>query len=265
MEDTYGWHPHPWRLHLPSEEVHVWRASVSLLRHAASSLERILSGDEIGMARRFKIPLLRERYTVAHGILRQIVGFYLNVEPNSLVFARKEFGKPFLVHHDWLRFNLSHSNDIVLIALANEHEVGIDVEYIRYDIDVLELAGHAFSDNEMAALRTVPPHLLRRAFFACWTRKEAYLKATGQGLAIPLKAFDVSVSPEQPPALIHQALEPADLGRWSFQDVPPHPDYTGTVVVRGKPEAIRCWQWLPPERFATVALESIAPIVGSTP
>jgi 4'-phosphopantetheinyl transferase len=121
--------------------------------------------------------------------------------------------------------------------------VGIDLEYIRSDLQVEQLAERFFSRREIATLRTLPPEVQRQAFFLCWTRKEAYLKARGEGLSLPLDQFDVSLIPGEPAALLSTQRDPYEVSRWSLQELTPAPGYAAALAVEGHGWGLACWQW----------------------
>ena len=144
-----------------------------------------------------------------------------------------------------LCFNLSHSHGIALYAITCGREIGIDIEYFRPDVEVEKLAERFFSPREAAVLRALPEHLRKEGFFNCWTRKEAYIKAEGKGMSIPLSAFDVSLTPGEPAALLRTESHPQETSRWSLQALSPEPGYTAALAVKGHDWELKCWQWTP--------------------
>jgi 4'-phosphopantetheinyl transferase len=242
-EAREGWQRPTAALRLGPDEVHVWLVSVGRSRHAVERLRRVLSPDEARAAARFHGPTLQARAIIAHAALRAILARYLPLSPEQLAFARGAFGKPYLAAHPGLRFNLSHAGDLVLIAVAAGRDVGIDVEQVRDDLDVARLAEFAFSPSEVAALERVVPEQRAAAFYAGWTRKEAYVKARGLGFSLPLKSFAVSLSPGEPPALLWSDTDPAAPGRWAFGALALPPGYIGAVVVEGALGRLCCWEW----------------------
>src|SRR5258706_9207194 len=168
-------------------EVHVW--TVNLRSHTIDlePLYALLSDDERARARRFCFVEHANRYTVARASLRRILGRYTGVAPGLLQFNYSANGKPFLTN-GLIRFNLSHSSDLAAVAVAHDREIGIDVEQIRNDDDLLDVAEHYFAPAERASLRLLSAEERPFGFFRCWTRKEAYLKARGEGLSMDLRA-----------------------------------------------------------------------------
>ena len=187
------------------DEVHVWQATLDRTPSELQSLFDSLAADERARAGRFHFDRDRVRFVVARGVLRAILGRYMNRAPVSLSFRYGSHGKPALAGEadgDAICFNLSHSNGVALYAIARHRAVGVDLERIRFDLPVVEIAERFFSRREVAALRMLPSEQQHQAFFCCWTRKEAYIKARGEGLSLPLDQFDVSLAPGEPAALL---------------------------------------------------------------
>lgn len=225
-----GWSPGPAAPTLSREEVHLWR--IDLTRGDAVDFA-VLSDEEIERAERFHSERDRSRFKVARAALRTILSRYANLLPDALVFCQNAYGKPFLTNPraGGLHFNLSHSRDVALLAVAREREVGIDVEFMRPDFATQEVAEHFFSSSEIATLAGVETRLRTRAFFNCWTRKEAYIKARGEGLSLALDSFDVSLKPGQPAALLNTRRDSADVLRWSMHELFPVAGYAAAVAV----------------------------------
>ncbi len=244
MYSDLSWCLPPKKLTLADEEVHVWCASLNLEASRVNGLEQSLSVDERARAERFYFQKDNEHFIVARGLLRTILGRYLNMEPSQVRFSYGFYGKPFLAGEggDAFRFNLSHSYGFALYAISRGGELGIDFEYVRPE-SVDERLAERFSPREIAALRQLPANARQEAFFACWTRKEAYLKARGEGLTLPLDKFDVSLVPGEPAALLYANGDPQEATRWSLQDLRPMPGYMGALAVKGYHRLTKCWQW----------------------
>jgi 4'-phosphopantetheinyl transferase len=182
---------------------------------------------------------------VARGTLRRILARCLKSDPAALHFDYNQYGKPSLAGESAtasdLRFNLSHSADLALLAVARGLEVGVDVESIQLETDRLNLARRFFGPGETAALLALPPEQQVGAFYACWTRKEAYLKARGSGLSESLKSFQVSLEPGQPARLI--STEAGNVDDWSLADLHPWPGFAAALAVEGPLAGVRCWSW----------------------
>ena len=209
-------------------------------------LEQILSKDEQTRAARFHFQRDRRRFAVGRGILRAILGGYLNVEPDQVEFCYGAHGKPYLAGNlddSALRFNLAHSHELVVYAFACGRDIGVDLEYIRPIPNFERISANFFSARENAALNSLPAEQRQEAFFNCWTRKEAYIKALGDGLAHPLDQFDVSLIPGEPVRLLSVEQAPEEVSRWRFQAFTPTPGYAAAVVVEGHDWQPQFWQW----------------------
>lgn len=187
------------------DEVHVWQAWLDggseELEHFANSL----SPDEVARANRFHFEKDRNHYIVGRGLLRELLGRYLGQSPSALEFSYGEHGKPALAGTNaacGFSFNLSHSSGLAVYAFSRERSLGIDVEQTRPDFATEDIARRYFSTREVEDLLTLPAQERVQAFFRCWTRKEAYIKARGAGLQIPLDSFSVSLLPGQPAQLL---------------------------------------------------------------
>jgi 4'-phosphopantetheinyl transferase len=236
---------------LPPGDVHVWRASLDRPEATTDRLFLTLAPDEMRRARRFHFLEDRHHYIAGRGILRALLGAYLGRPPSELSFGYNAFGKPVLAGEPSLRFNLSHSRGLALYAVAWGREVGVDVEHVRPDFAGEAIARRFFSAPEVAALKAVPIELRVVAFFDCWTRKEAYIKARGKGLAIPLDRFDVALTPGTPAAVLDDRDAPEEKGRWTLQGLAPGPGFAGALAVEGAGWGFWCGQW--PEEDAVTA------------
>jgi 4'-phosphopantetheinyl transferase len=238
------WAENSGELILSSREVHVWRARIDGSPSIISRYARTLAADEKARAERFFFDRDRNRFIAARGILRQLLGRYLHCSPAEVEFAYRAKGKPFLARRAGnppIEFNIAHSRELVLLAFSSGRALGVDVEFVRADIAAEEIAERYFSTPEVAELRALPPVARPQGFFLGWTRKEAYIKAIGDGLHIPLTSFRVSLTPSQP-----AILESVDSSRWSLLSLNPGPGYAGALVVEGSEDKdwkVRCWDW----------------------
>jgi 4'-phosphopantetheinyl transferase len=227
-------------LALPENEVHVWRVALDPPTARIKELAQTLSADECERASRFHFEEHRGHYIVARGVLRALLARYLDKSPETLRFIYGEHGKPAL-DEEALCFNLSHSGTLALYALARNRTVGIDVEYMREKVAREQIAGRFFAPQEVAALKAVSAELKEAAFFKCWTRKEAYLKARGDGISVPLDSFAVGLGEET--ALLGCKPDPGEVARWSLQGLDPGPGYAAALCVEGNDWMPRCYQW----------------------
>jgi|SRR5215472_6371383 len=240
------WCAAPASLVISCNEVHVWRATLDRTPLQIRGLFRILSADERAKAERFYVERDRRHFVVARGVLRTILSRYLNQAPEALSFCYGPHGKPALAGESdgaGIRFNLSHSRELALYAITRGREVGIDVEGVRADLVVAEIAAQFFSPRELAMLQTLPADEQRQAFFRCWTRKEAYIKARGDGLSMRLDGFDVSLAPGQPAAILGAHRGPSEASRWLLRDLAPIPGSAAALAVEGHGCRLRCWLW----------------------
>jgi len=228
---------------LADGEVHVWQASLD----AGGQLPALwdtLAEDERVRADRFHGAKDRDHFIIARGLLRAILARYLDASPATVHFTYGPRGKPMLgaeINPGDLRFNLAHSRDLALYAVVRARDVGVDVEYIAARGEE-SIAERFFSAREVAALRRLPPALRRDAFYACWTRKEAYIKARGEGLALDLSRFDVSLAPGETASLLRHEGEPA-AGRWALTALDVAPDYAAALCVEGPHSPPICRTW----------------------
>jgi len=240
------WCSPPDALVLGGDEVHVWRASLDQPKSLSEGFLHTLAADEQARARRFHFEKDREHFIVARGVLRTILSRYLNRASERVAFCYGAHGKPALAGDtsaDAIRFNAAHSHGVALYAITRGREVGIDLERIRLDLTVMEIAERFFSRREVATLRTLPTETQRQAFFRCWTRKEAYIKARGEGLSLPLDEFDVSLAPGEPAAILGTQRDPCEAFRWSLQELPLAADYVAALAVAGHGWRLASWQW----------------------
>jgi len=237
------WQSAPSKLGLESSEVHVWRASLACQPATLHRLEATLTEDEKRRAERFLFERDRNHYTAGRGILRELLGKYLSCAPAGLRFRYGPQEKPALdaeATPKSARFNLSHSHGLAVFAFSLGREVGIDLEFIRPDFATDDIATRFFSARELAELRALPAELRAEGFFLCWTRKEAYVKAHGAGLHIPLESFSVSLTPGQPEKLISP-----DSERWTVWSFQPAAGFAGAILGEGSGWRMIQFDWQP--------------------
>jgi len=238
------WPAGPSVLTLSDPVVHVWCAALDLPEQALQPLAALLSADERNRARTFRFERDRQRWIARRGLLRQLLGRYLEVNPAELRFVYGPRGKPALPAPEAPVFNLSHSGGIALFAIsaAGSVRLGVDVELIRSDLAHLPLAQRYFSPAEQAALQALPKSQQLAAFFRCWTRKEAFVKALGEGLSVPLDSFDVSLSSAEAQLLAWRHPAAAQTACTLF-DLEPAPGFAAALAVIGAGEwRLACWQ-----------------------
>jgi 4'-phosphopantetheinyl transferase len=214
--------------------VHIWRATLELPDTAVQNFRQLLSSDETTRADRYHFERDRRHFTVARGVLRSLLGRYLSLEPAELSFQYSHYGKPDVTFESPsdLKFNLAHSGGIALYAFTKLAEVGIDVEFIRAEFTGDEIARRYFSAGEVSALQTLGEVQRHQAFFDCWTRKEAFIKAKGMGLSLGLDQFDVTLTPHEEPALLCTRWNEAEARRWSIRAIEVGDNFKAAVAVQ---------------------------------
>jgi 4'-phosphopantetheinyl transferase len=216
------------------------------MRSDAGELGRILTPDELDRAERYRIREDRERYVITRGLLRTILGRYLNRAPANIRFSYGPHGKP-AVHtqtgENAIHFSLSRSHHLAVYAIACRRRVGIDLEYIRPIPEMGDIVERFFSAQEKAEFGALAPEGQLGAFFDWWTRKEAYLKARGVGLALGLDRFDVSIAPEEPARLLNVRGDEREASRWSLCDIAPSSGYAAALAVEGHDWNLSFWDW----------------------
>lgn len=216
-----------------ADAVHLWRWRLDLSPTDLATAWAVLDGDERARADRFRSPLGRTRFVAARAGLRRRLGRLLEVSPDAVRFRYGPFGKPELDGGNVadLRFNLSHSGDLAVLAAASGFELGADVERLR-PVEADRLADRTFSAAEAARIGALPVADKQAGFFRCWTRKEAYVKALGRGFDLPLGSFAVSLAPGEPARLLRVDGEPDEPARWQLVHLEPEPGYVGAVAAR---------------------------------
>ena len=240
------WNIPPSTFHLSPDEIHVWQTPLVVPEPIHQQLTQNLSAKDQTRAASFYFDKDRTRWIVGRAVLRILLARYLNTDPHSLNFDTNPYGKPFLTYPSLpipLQFNLSHSGDLALYAFTYTRHIGIDIEYKRPGIEYDALARVSFSPNERATLRSLPDLLKHDAFYNCWSRKEAYIKARGKGIYLPLDQFDVSLIPGEPAALLASREDPEAPTHWTLHDFPPIPDYSSALAVEGRDWKLSCWQF----------------------
>lgn len=246
IREKNQWNTQPTPARLGGQEIHVWRSFLDQHSEQTRSLAQTLSFDERERARRFRFHTHRRRFIAGRGFLRAILAYYLNREPGDIRFSYGVNGKPELCKkfcQKPFRFNLSHSNGLALYAITCEAEIGVDVEFIQPLSSVEEIAKRFFSPNEVAVFLAIPASQKLKAFYNCWTRKEAFIKAKGAGLAYPLHQFDVSLIPEEPATFLSISGDVSRAAGWSLVELAPAPDYAAAIAYEGRGLRVACFEW----------------------
>lgn len=241
------WAPGPDRPALPEGEVHVWRATLARAPDELELLATLLSDEERTRAARFRFPVHRDRFVAGRGIQRLLLARYLPVPPDALRYRQAAYGKPELDGPGagtGLRFNVSNADDGLLVAVARGRELGVDLERLRPMPDGRDIAKRFFSEPENEAFAAIPEERRDLAFFTCWTRKEAFIKAVGEGLSMPLACFDVTLAPGEPARLLAtRDGATAEAERWTLREIDPGPDWLAALAVEGRGWTLRLFDW----------------------
>ena len=236
------WPAAPAELPALERTVHVWAVPLDDARVDVDAGRKLLSPDERERAARFYFEQHRRRFLLAHIALHWILSRYLKIPPARLYFELGNNGKPKLppaLTNSGFEFNLSHSNDMALLAINLIGEVGVDIEYVKPGFKFEEIAESFFTAREVAELRGLPSELQRQAFFKCWTCKEAFLKAKGTGLSGRLDEVEINLSASD------EVRIRADVAGWSLAELNPIDAYEAALVVASPPVPICCYRWQP--------------------
>ena len=237
------WLNAPDNLILSGEDAHIWRADLEVDEYIQTSFLKLLSPDEKNRAQKFRFAKDSRNFIVARGILRSLIGKYLEINPAEISFQYNKFGKPGIAYNNSLQFNISHSKNIALFAFTKRFNIGIDVEFVNPNIEVKDIASNFFSTNEITNLLALPDKDQALGFFNCWTRKEAFIKAVGEGLSFPLDKFEVSLEPGKPAKLLATHWEPEAVSKWSIYSMSPGANLVGSLAIEGVIEQVKFWNW----------------------
>jgi len=227
---------------LATGEVHVWRIDLDIPDDRWQALRSLLVADELAKAERFHFAKHRRRHTVSHAALRILLGQYLARPPRGIAFSYNTHGKPRLADEDQkIKFNLSHTEDIMLVAFVLDSEIGIDIEAVTRHVDYMGVGQRWFSALEGRTLQSLPEQERIDAFFRAWCRKEAYIKARGEGMAHPLQRFSVALDKHEP-RLVEHLDDSRETSRWTFIDIDVAENYRATVVAESTDWQVSCYR-----------------------
>lgn len=230
---------------LTRNAIHIWRASLEWEPQRRANFFKLLSEDEQKRSARFRFQKDRDHFVAARAILRTLLGQYLYTNPQDIHFSYAKQGKPFIKNQK-LEFNLSHAGDWALLGFSLDGPLGVDIELIRADMEFESVARHFFSPPEVSTLLHLNRYDRPGAFFNCWTRKESFIKALGDGLSFPLDQFEVSLL-EGPPAQLKSTFwKPKEAQEWSLFSFKPAPFYVGAAAIRHKEIQLTTYEWGPP-------------------
>lgn len=255
------WQPGPHDPVLNSHEIHLWHALLPLDKKILDKLKKSLSEEELSRLERFRFNADKERYILSRGGIRDLLSRYLNKAPHEIQFFYSKLGKPYLSsstnHSTPLQFNISHSGNYVLYAIANNVPVGIDIECFKYEMDFLAVAKEFCTARELAKLSSLPCNEQCLAFYRCWTRKEAFIKAIGQGLYFPTNQVEVNFVPDEKPKFLHiqaNSVEPEEailfranekkyweMESWKIEEITLNQDCVASLVIPKNAQRTALW------------------------
>ncbi len=212
-----------------ANSIHLWYCNFDENLKNLPYYTTLLSEDEVARSLRFKFKKDRQSYVISRGVLRVLLGKYTHEKPEQLEFAYGKQGKPGL--NSPIKFNISHSGNMAVFGFTINDEIGVDIEYIKPDVEVMHLAENFFSETEIAMLKSLPEAIQKRAFYRCWTRKEAFIKAEGSGLSFPLDQFSVSVDDDTVAKLLETKWNTNQKNNWALHSCVPKADYIAAVAV----------------------------------
>ncbi len=214
-------------------EIHIYRSSLETTSDKIKDYESFLSADELYKANRYKFEKDRVHYITGRALLRNILSRYLNQFPGEIVFSYSDKGKPFIKDTE-VKFNLAHSGGRAVYAVANNIDIGIDIEFMRELPDALQIAKRFFSEKEVDEFSEIREVDIRTAFFNCWTRKEAFIKAVGEGLSYPLKDFSVTLKPGDKPEILWIKDKAEEVKYWSLINIDTDENYISSLAVKAE-------------------------------
>lgn len=244
-----NWILAPQELILPDAAVHLWLAKLDVAESYRHQLAASLSTDEIQRAEKFVFEQHREHFVVGRGILRHLLGRYTGLAASAIRFNYNSFGKPSVratPGQATLHFNVSHANGMGLFAFSRTSEIGVDIEFMNESVDIEQTGALVFSPHELSLIQALPPALRRSKFFQFWSRKEALIKAVGQGLSLPLRQIDISQAPEKAVVLPDSGGNEFSQGNWFIKDIHTIPGFSAAIAAVGKDWAVAYYR-LPEE------------------
>jgi len=227
---------------LPKNEVHLWHCRFDANKDNMEAFKRILSKDEIEKASGFKFDVHREQSIISRGVLRILLGKYLQQPPRSVSFGYSEFDRPFLKGNSNLQFNVSHSGNRSVFGFVQNAEIGVDIEKLKSDFEVMDIAQNFFSSDEIQTLQALPENQKVAGFFRCWTRKESFIKAKGSGLSFSLTSFSVSLNLDNA-KLLRTDWKLTEKEEWRLFSFEPEIGYIGALSIRGNIDRVYYSNW----------------------
>lgn len=230
-------------LFLAPNQVHVWSVNKPNHTDRLSNYWSILNEVERERASKYRFDNDRDCFVIARGVLRKLLGNYLNMSPEAINFKFGKYGKPFLIASNGIEFNVSHSGDTIVLGFIKDDIIGVDVEFTKRKIEINKIVEHFFSDEEIAALFSLDKSYHTQAFYNCWTRKEAFIKALGSGLSFPLDQFVVSLDSAKEALLLDTKWDAKEKKNWVLKSFEPAENYIGAVSVKGLVTDLKYWRY----------------------
>lgn len=243
----------PFSFELSESTIHIWSFPTRASHHVVATFERVLIPEEKDRAFRFRFYQLYTSFVIARGALRYLLGHYLNCDPTRVSLVYGPRGKPAVESPSSLQFNMTHSGDLAVIALTLRREIGVDIERIRTLADMPQIANHFFCPEEAAEVMRAPHTERERAFFLCWTRKEAYIKATGDGFSAPLGSFRVTVDPAKPARFVYVQHNEIEAKSWTLHDLRVSVGYAAALAYRDQPRSLLLFSMVDPHEFILIS------------
>ncbi len=236
-------------LALSGRDVHVWTLRIGVSDAVAARFEPFLTPDEKRRAERLRFCHLYRSFVTTRGFLRCLLGHYLGLHPANISFKYGLKGKPAVASSAGIEFNATHSSGLAVFVFTLDCQIGIDLEQIHPVTEMQHVADCFFCPEEAGEIRSLPPRERQRGFFSCWTRKEAYIKATGDGLSAPLNEFRVALQPNEPVRFIHLSHDTSDAAAWMLHDLGLAPGYAAAMAYRDRPRPISIFPVIDPAEF----------------
>ena len=230
-------------LSLQPDEAHVWSVSKSAHENRVQAYWDILDTTEKERAMKFRFLKDRLCFIIARGVLRNLLATYTYASPEDIAFSYGFNGKPYIDHKSDIQFNVSHSGDTILLGFVQKYDIGVDVEHTKRHVEVEKVARCFFSNEEITSLLSLDRTYHTQAFYNCWTRKEAFIKALGSGLAFPLDQFVVSLDSTKEATLIDTKWDAKEKEKWVLQSMEPQQDYIGAISIKGAIHTIQTWAY----------------------
>lgn len=238
------WDSPPAELPVLKQTAHVWCVALDFSQDILKTFLSLLSSDEQERAQQFRFEKDRNHFIAARGLLREVLSRYSNIEPQKLKFHYNIYGKPSLADYSQLQFNLSHSNGLALYALTLDNNIGVDIEFKGRECDIDAIAQRYYSPREYEILNKLSGTEKTDAFFNAWARKEAFLKALGQGISYSLDKVEVTLTADELARFVAIHDTAQDVSQWYLHALNPSPDFAAALAIKGHVDKVETWRWI---------------------